>query len=55
MKCDGPGDDNALTTWVNNHGGAVATAPSGPLTWTDNYNPASFVSTRRTGTAPKVM
>ena len=43
VECDGLGDNAALMAWINNHGGAVATAGGSPITWTDNYLPANFV------------
>jgi len=43
VECDGLGDNGPLLAWLNNHGGAVATAPSGTIVWTNNYNPANFV------------
>lgn len=43
VECDGLGNNTALLAWVNNNGGAVATASSGTIVWTNNYNPANFV------------
>lgn len=43
VECDGLGDNAALLAWVASHGGAAASSPNGPVTWTDNYSPGNFV------------
>lgn len=42
-ECDGLGDNAALLAWVSAHGGAAASSPNGPVTWTDDYSPDAFV------------
>ncbi len=43
VECDGLGDNAAIMAWINSHGGAVATTPSGTIVWTDDYLPSHFV------------
>jgi gliding motility-associated-like protein len=38
VECDGTGNQTAITNWLNNHGGAVATDACSQVTWTNNFN-----------------
>ncbi len=38
VDCDGQGNQNALTAWLNSNGGASATDLCSNVTWTNNFN-----------------
>src|SRR5690606_23643166 len=45
-------DPNAqITTWLNNHGGAIATDICGAVTWVHNYNGLTTMACGNTGSA----
>jgi hypothetical protein len=43
VECDGSGNTTQLNAWLANNGGATATDPSGPLTWSNDYDPSHFI------------
>ena len=38
VSCDGAGNFTALLSWLNNHGGAVASDVCGDLTWSNDFS-----------------
>jgi hypothetical protein len=42
VECDGSGNISQLTSWLASHGGAVAPASAGTVTWTHNYTAATL-------------
>jgi large repetitive protein len=41
VECDGAGNTAALSAWLANHGGAVATDNCGAVTWSNNFTALS--------------
>jgi len=50
VECGG-NSDTQITTWLNNHGGAVASDLCGTVTWTHNYNGLTTLGCGTTGSA----
>ncbi|MGL2964949.1 hypothetical protein ACSVH2_14110, partial [Flavobacterium sp. RSB2_4_14] len=38
VECDGEGNENALTNWLNNNGGAQASDNCSNVVWSNNFN-----------------
>ncbi|MBG6112182.1 gliding motility-associated-like protein [Flavobacterium sp. CG_9.10] len=41
VECDGIGNDAALQTWLNNHGGAAANDACSTISWSNNFSALS--------------
>ncbi|WP_035672729.1 gliding motility-associated C-terminal domain-containing protein [Flavobacterium sp. 83] len=41
VECDGQGNQNSLTNWLTNNGGATASDNCSDVTWTNNFNAIS--------------
>jgi PKD repeat protein len=41
VECDGAGNQTALNTWLAGHGGSVSSFGVAPITWTNNFDPAT--------------
>ena len=41
VQCDGSGNTGAITAWLDNHAGAIATDACSDVTWTNNFNALS--------------